>query len=120
MPAGRDPEIMAAVHKVRAGLTISELREACRVLLDEAERRHGAEFNLLDAGHDYYWHLDLTAAFDLTESPEQHVDCGQVSDDAAEVAALLRGGESISLWHDLEHVVGLLRLLALLDLPNNP
>jgi hypothetical protein len=56
----------------------------------------------------------------LPERPESHLDCGQASDDAAEVAALLRRDRPVVVWHDLEHVVGLLRLPGYLDLPNTP
>jgi hypothetical protein len=85
------------------------------VLLDEAERRHGADFDLTDTDHDYYWHLDVGAAFNMTDCPDSRVDCGQISDDTTEVASLLQRGGPVALWHDLEHVVGLLRLLAFLD-----
>lgn len=107
------------MQSTRAVLTIADLRRACALLLDEAERRHGAEFNLADAGHDYYWNVSLTAAFAIDQSPEpSDLDCGQTSDDAAEVAALVRGESPVVLWHDLEHAAGLLRLLARLDLPS--
>jgi hypothetical protein len=105
------------VDESRMALTIGQLRQACHWLLDEAERRHGSTFDLSNAGVDYYWNVDLASAFQLTERPEQAMDCGQVSDDVTEVADMLRRGEPPVLWHDLEHVVGLLRLLAFLDLP---
>ncbi|HEX5540643.1 MAG TPA: hypothetical protein VFX60_03635 [Micromonospora sp.] len=102
-------------------LTIADLRRACALLLDEAERQHGAEFDLADAGHDYYWNVGLAAAFAMDRPPSPSVlDCGQTSDDAAEVAALLHGESPMVLWHDLEHAAGLLRLLARLDLPDVP
>ncbi|WP_199485302.1 hypothetical protein [Actinomadura craniellae] len=106
------------MERTRARLTIGELRQACNILLTEAERLYGADFDLADAEYDYYWNLQLDAIFDLTEKDQDsRIDCGQISDDAAEIAALLRRDDLIALWHDLEHAVGLLRLLAYMDLP---
>jgi hypothetical protein len=101
-------------------LRMADLRRACLVLLDVAEERFGGQVGLSELGVDYYWNLDLRAAFDMAGQPEQHVDCGQVSDDLAELTGLLRRGpdEVVSLWHDLQHLLGLLRLLAYLDLPD--
>jgi hypothetical protein len=62
------------------------------------------------AGHSPWMGFSAPAPSDL--------DCGQTSDDAAEVAALLRGESPVVLWHDLEHIAGLLQLLARLDLPS--
>lgn len=108
------------MDETRVSLTIGELRQACARLLERAERHHGADFNLMDAGPDYYWNVDLAAAFNLVERPEQHLDCGQVSDDAAEVDAFLRRDDGLVVsWHDLEHVAALLRLLAFMDLPRD-
>jgi hypothetical protein len=43
---------------------------------------------------------------------------GDVRDDLAEVDDLLgRPDEEIDLWHDLQHLVGLLGFIAYLDLP---
>jgi hypothetical protein len=54
-------------------------------------------------------------SFDLTKTPEIMV--GQLSDDLSEVRALLaRDEEDVSLWRDLEHVIGVLRRIASLDL----
>ncbi|MET7668244.1 hypothetical protein [Micromonospora luteifusca] len=50
--------------------------------------------------------------------PELAIDCGQSSDDLAELASFLRRDpeDGVSLWHDISHLSGLLRLLAYLDL----
>ncbi|MCX4915319.1 hypothetical protein [Streptomyces sp. NBC_00687] len=99
-------------------LRMADLRRACSVLLDEAERRFGDELNLSELPVDYYWTLDLAAAFDMSQTPAQ-LGCGQAGDDAAEIGALVRRapGDVVALWHDLDHLASVLRLLAHLDLP---
>lgn len=103
-----------------AGVRIADLRLACSMLLDAAEARFGSQVSLAELGVDYYWNVDLRAAFDMAGPPEQHIDCGQVSDDLAEITGMLGHDpdEGASLWHDLQHLVGLLRVLAYLDLPD--
>ncbi|WP_328673248.1 hypothetical protein [Streptomyces sp. NBC_00328] len=100
-------------------LRMADLRRACSVLLDEAERRFGHEVDLSELPVDYYWSLDLAAAFDMSQTPTAQLDCGQVSDDVTEIGALVRRApeDVIALWHDLDHLAGVLRLLAHLDLP---
>ncbi|BDH06826.1 hypothetical protein [Streptomyces seoulensis] len=100
-------------------LRMADLRRACSVLLDETERRFGVEVDLSRVSADYYWSLDPATAFDMSETPTAPLGCGQVSDDVAEIAALVRRGpeDVIPLWHDLDHLAGVLRLLAYLDLP---
>jgi hypothetical protein len=53
------------------------------------------------------------------ERPELQIDWGQSSDDFAELTSLLQRHpeDVVSLWHDVQHVAELLRLLAYLDLP---
>jgi hypothetical protein len=101
-------------------LRIADLRLVCSVLLDAAEAQFGGQVSLAELDVGYYWNVDLRAAFDMAGQPEQHIDCGQVSDDLAELVGMLRhdSHEVASLWHDLQHLVGLLRLLAYLDLPD--
>ena len=101
-------------------LRIQELRQACAMLLDAVQDRFGAEVHLSDHGVDHYWNVDLRSAFSLIQDPESEIDVGQSSDDLAELTALLRrpAGEVPALWHDLQHVAGIFRLLAYLDLPD--
>ncbi|MEU5784125.1 hypothetical protein [Micromonospora lupini] len=103
-----------------ATLRIADLRRACSMLLDAAESRFGPDIPLSQLGVDHYWNIDLRAAFEMTPQPELAIDCGQSSDDLAELVGIVqRGQEGVpSLWHDIPHVSGLLRLLAYLDLPD--
>ena len=99
-------------------LKVADLRRACSLLLDEVERRQGDQIDMADVPVDYYWNVNLAAAFDMTQTPEAHLDCGQSGDDVGEVSELARGSrEDIVLWHDLGHLAAVMRLLAFLDLP---
>ncbi|PWU60758.1 hypothetical protein DLE60_09420 [Micromonospora globispora] len=102
-------------------LKVADLRQACSLLLDEVERKFGGEVSLSAVGIDHYWNMDLRAAYGMTDQPEAHIDCGHSWDDVGEVAEMVQRDQGmIALWHDLDHVAGLLRLLAYLDLPSSP
>ncbi|MCX5117895.1 hypothetical protein OG992_11940 [Micromonospora sp. NBC_00362] len=100
-------------------LKVDDLRRVCGVLLDMVEERFGAEIDLASVGVDLYWNVDLETAFDLRDVPGSGIDVGQCGDDVAELHALLRrpADPVPTLWHDLQHLAGVLRLLAYLDLP---
>jgi hypothetical protein len=84
------------------------------MLLDRAEREFGPE---IDLAADYYWDLPPAATFDPAQDPEGHT-LGSLADDVESLAELLREDpEDAVIWHDLSHVVGILRRLAALDLP---
>ncbi|MGC4846168.1 hypothetical protein ACLQ3F_02960 [Micromonospora sp. DT15] len=99
-------------------LRAQDLRRVCGVLLDMVEERFGAEIDLSGVGVDLYWNVDLETAFELRDVPESGINVGQCSDDVAELHALLRRpADAVPvLWHDLQHLAGVLRLLAYLDL----
>jgi hypothetical protein len=99
-------------------LRVADLRRACSVLLGAVECRFGKQINLSEQGVDHYWEIDLRAAYDMVEQPELQIDCGQATDDLAELASLLKRGPDhvVSVWHGAQHLTGLLRLLAYLDL----
>ncbi|WP_328850192.1 hypothetical protein OG994_16020 [Micromonospora globbae] len=100
-------------------LRVDDLRRVCGMLLDAVEKRFGAEVDLSGLGVDHYWNVDLRSAFELAHDPAAAIDVGQSSDDVAELRALLRrpADDMPVLWHDLQHLAGVLRLLAYLDLP---
>ncbi|MEU5564438.1 hypothetical protein ABZ750_14540 [Micromonospora musae] len=89
------------------------------MLLTAVEERFGAEIDLSGLGVDYYWNVGLQSAFELADDPAPGIDVGQSSDDVAELRALLGrpADDPPVLWHDLQHLAGVLRLLAYLDLP---
>ena len=92
-------------------LSMSELREAVNALVDLIEADLGPT---IDLAADYYWHLDGRSAFDMSTTPT--IDSGQLSDDLVSLRAAVRSGDMV-LWHDLEHLVGILRRLTVLSRP---
>jgi hypothetical protein len=87
---------------------ISDLRHALHRALDATERLLGPEVAL---PADYYWHLPVDAAFDVYAEPRE-LTMSQLSDD---LDAIRDPNDGIpeSAWHDLMHLVGVLRALEL-------
>ncbi len=84
------------------------------MLLDRVEREFGPD---VDLAADYYWDLPLAVTFEPEQDPAGHT-LGSLADDVDSLAELLREDpEDAVVWHDLSHVVGILRRLAALDLP---
>ncbi|WBB70130.1 hypothetical protein [Micromonospora sp. WMMD812] len=100
-------------------LRVQDLRQVCGMLLDAVEERFGAEIDLSGVGIDLYWNVDVRTAFELRDDPAPGIDVGQSSDDIAELRSFLGrpAGDVPVLWHDLQHLAGVLRLLAYLDMP---
>jgi hypothetical protein len=98
-----------------SGVTIgiNEIRAAVDRVLDAVERKHGPSL-VLD--HDYYWALPVKDSFDIYGGAQPALTTGQLSDDVAGVRELLTSGEVLSPWHELAHLVGVLRAIEALDL----
>jgi hypothetical protein len=95
-------------------VSVASLRAGVAMLLDRVERQFGAD---VDLAADYYWDLPLVATFDPANDPQGHT-LGSLVDDVESLAELLaEDPEDAVVWHDLSHVVGILRRLAALDLP---
>lgn len=85
-------------------IRLEDLRNAVSRALIAAEERIGSEVAVTG---DLYWHLPLDAAFDMTREPLS-LTVGQLTDDLEH----LREGTDVepeTAWHDLSHLVGLLR-----------
>lgn len=98
---------------------LHDLRRALALVLDAVEAAHGPT---LDLGEDHYWHLSTEQAFDLSVTPTADL-VGQLSDDIGETASLLADGAATRdpmPWHDLAHLVGILRAIEHLDLSSPP
>jgi hypothetical protein len=95
---------------------IDQLRQACNLLLDQVENRFGPELVMEgDAVPADYWKVELKTAYTLAPSPT--LVAGEFREDATEVLEVLsREPDSIFLWHDLDHLAGLLRGIAFMDL----
>jgi hypothetical protein len=94
-------------------ITVAELREASRRLLDAAERRLGSTVELQA---DTYWGLFAPEMFEQ-DSPD--VLERSLSDDVSEIRALVSRPEDsfeddVMLWHDMNHLVGILQRVSAL------
>jgi hypothetical protein len=94
-------------------IRVDEIRAALTAVLDAVQRTHGSD---LVFDHDYYWALPVEASFDMNQ-PAPTLTAGQISDDVASVRGLLHSREVVSPWHELGHLVGVLRAVEALDRP---
>jgi hypothetical protein len=94
---------------------LDDLRTALVRVLDAVEARHGP---LIDLDADYYSEVSLDSAY----SQEPRIEIGQLSDDVDSLRELLArdATDEVFVWHDLGHLVGILRRLAALDVPPKP
>ena len=109
-------ETMSPVDQART-VRVSEWRAALALVLDEAERKHGEQIEL---NWDFYWEFPANEALDLSIEPDR--DClavGSLADDIESVRELVRfdGDQVVEVWHDLAHIVGILRAIVATDLP---
>lgn len=95
-----------------AHVTVGELRTALARLLDAVEEKFGPT---LTFSEDYYWNVPFDRATTLDQEPS--LDMGSGSDDAASVREFLAGdvAEPVAIWHESEHITGILRAIARLD-----
>jgi hypothetical protein len=102
---------------VTATLRIADLRAAVTRILDASERQFGSEIDLKSLPYGYRWEFDLREVFNLEGGPGEP-GLGDLDDDLEETLDLLGGPEDETfIWHDINDVIGLLQLLAVLDLP---
>jgi hypothetical protein len=89
-------------------VSIADLRSALSRSLTTIEARLGPDVSL---AADHYWHLPVESAFDLSSEPKTFT-VGQLSDDLESLHESIDvTGETA--WHNLSHLVGLLRALEL-------
>lgn len=101
---------------------IEDLHAAMNLLLDAASERFGPVMDLDSlpngAVGGFYWTIEATDAYEVSDDAERRLTLGDLSDDVDEVSDLLtRDDGEVVLWHDLGHAIGLLGLLAYLDHP---
>ena len=96
------------------GISVDELREAMALLLNAVEERFGSDLRF---DEDFYWNVPLRDATTVGKGPE--LDVGSVVDDATSAREFLTRplDEFTAIWHEADHLVGLLRAIARLDLP---
>ncbi|MFS0702469.1 hypothetical protein AB6N24_21040 [Cellulomonas sp. 179-A 4D5 NHS] len=99
-------------------VSLPVLRHVVGLLLDELEKRHGAQVEL---GADFYHLLPTEAVYSPGDTPDgQGCTLGSLVDDVAtvrEIAAQPPDERTVVLSHDLAHVNGILQRLAALDVP---
>jgi hypothetical protein len=95
-------------------IRVDELRAALDAVLARVQERFGNEIAL---GADHYWEVGIAAAFDLQSVPV--AEAGQLTEDVERIRELLKDGSTadVWIWHDVGHLVGVLRRVAALDLP---
>jgi hypothetical protein len=94
-------------------VAVSDLRQALGRVLDAVERRFGAS---IDLEADLYWSLNAVDSFDLRTEPS--VMAGQISEDVETLRELLSSErEEVYIWHDLDHLCGILQRISALDSP---
>ena len=94
---------------------MDKLRQALDRVLTEVERERG---DLVPLSADHYWILDARATYEVGRTPkERDLMIGQLSDDIATLDEILRPDEVVSVWHDLQHLIGILHRIATDDLP---
>ena len=94
-------------------IRLDDLRRACSDILDAAEERFGPEIAIAEP---YYWTVDLRSAYQLVENAAEALEVGSLGDDAEEVSPADR--DELLLWHRGDHLAGLIRYVAFLDLPS--
>ena len=102
-------------------IDVPTLRLLLERLLRQVEDQCGPRIYI---ARDHYWLLELDAALSedlhVPGTADGDLGVGQISDDIASVAAglaeLETEGEVSSVWHEIEHAVGLLRALAWRDI----
>lgn len=96
-------------------ISVADVRAGINRVLDAIEAKHGSEFGV---EHDFYWSLDVEAAFTV-DVPSPAVQTGQLSDDIDAIRTLLTEPQIVAPWHELGHLCGLLRAIELHDLPRS-
>jgi hypothetical protein len=98
-----------------ADVTVADLRTAITKLLDAVEAQFGPELRFPE---DFYWNVPFGAATQINASPKP--DMGSVVDDTESVREFLshHDSEIVSIWHEADHLAGVLRSIARLDHPS--
>lgn len=98
-------------------ISIADLRSAITRLLDATEARFGPNLCFLD---DFYWNVPHDAATMLDRDPT--CDLGSLADDASSIREYVASDpeEDTVIWHEAEHLVGVLRAIARLDTGRGP
>lgn len=94
---------------------MSELRSALLKTLDSVKTDAEGHVELGD--DDFYWHLQSDAAFDIGSDPSrENITTGSLADDVSTTKGIaVEAADESFVWHDLEHLIGVLRRIAYID-----
>jgi hypothetical protein len=95
-------------------VNLDDLRTALARVLEQVQQDLGRDIDL-DA--DEYWEIPGGVAYRVTEKPADQLTVGRLSDDAETMRQMVKPNYDISSWHDLAHLCGVLRRIALLAEP---
>ena len=95
-------------------LTVKEVVDiAVRVLSEVRIALDHIDLGAVQAEMDYYWHVPIEARYDLSSEPR--LVSGSIADDISELqVSVSEPSEERVLYHEVEHLEGLLGLLALI------
>lgn len=105
----RDTRVVSQVM-----ISVEDLRQALTRVLDKAEQELGRD---IDLGADEYWEVPAEATYSLAREPGDGLTVGRLSDDAETVRQMLQADYDIFVWHDLAHLCGVLRRVAVIAQP---
>jgi len=94
------PELLA--------IDLNQLRAALTRVLDACEEQFGSR--VIVDGDYFFWHVPVDSAFDMCKQPAEFT-VGQLSDDLHATSGEMV--DPLTAWHELAHLIGLLRALEL-------
>jgi hypothetical protein len=95
-----------------ATVSLSELRTVLSRAIDSVAEALGDDVTI---GSSTYWKIESTDSFDMSSTP--NVNVGSLADDIEHIRALRDAPlneSSISPWHDLDHLIGVLSRLSMM------
>ena len=112
-PEGSLVSVWKSAGMDKPDLTVAELRSAIERLLDTVESELGPALSFRE---DYYWNIPCQSACVLDSAPL--LDVGSVGDDVDSIREFLSRdlAEPTMIWHESEHIGGILRAITRLDL----
>lgn len=103
--------------EVDVWVTLVDLRAAIDKLLNAMESRFGPR---LQFNGDFYWNVPFDEATAVHREPT--LDLGSVMDDTQSVREFVGEdpSEYVSIWHEADHIAGVLRAIARHDKASSP